>query len=141
MNGVDHASCCSCRDKKRNLINRVRLVGGCELVLGSFDGLTCGNGSRHGCGAVKEILYLTPYGDVLPCPFLHISLGNALEESVKVIRQRALQNPYFAVYYQKCLASTDEEFIERYLSKTFEADQLPLRWDRVFTPQEAEKRK
>jgi len=32
-----------------------------------------------GCGAVKEILYLTPYGDVLGCPFLHFSLGNIFE--------------------------------------------------------------
>ncbi|MBI4025879.1 MAG: radical SAM protein [Verrucomicrobia bacterium] len=99
------------------------------------------NFGGHGCGAVKEILYLTPYGDVLPCPFLHITFGNVLEEPVNVIRDRALQNPYFAVYHQKCLASTDEEFIEEYLSKTFGADKLPLRWDCVFPPQEGEKAK
>lgn len=96
------------------------------------------NLGSYGCGAVKEILYLTPYGDVLPCPFLHISLGNVFEESVATIRNRALRNPYFAVYYQKCLASTDEEFIERYLSKTFDAPQLPLPWDSVFPPEEQE---
>lgn len=90
------------------------------------------NFGSYGCGAVKEILYLTPYGDVLPCPFLHISLGNVLEESVATIRSRALANPYFAVYYQKCLASTDEEFIARYLSQTFEAERLPLPAEQVF---------
>jgi len=99
------------------------------------------NFGPYGCGAVKEILYLTPYGDVLPCPFLHISLGNVLEEPVNAIRNRALQNPYFAAYYQKCLASTDEEFIERYLSKTFEAAELPLRWDEVFGAQVTEAQK
>jgi MoaA/NifB/PqqE/SkfB family radical SAM enzyme len=97
------------------------------------------NFGGYGCGAVKEILYLTPYGDVLPCPFLHISFGNVLEEPVNVIRNRALQNPYFAVYHQKCLVSTDEEFIEKYLSKTFGSEQLPLRWDCVFAPQEGKK--
>jgi MoaA/NifB/PqqE/SkfB family radical SAM enzyme len=91
------------------------------------------NLGRYGCGAVKEILYITPYGDVLPCPFLHISPGNVFEESVEAIRNRALQNPYFADYYQKCLASTDEEFIAQVLSKTFEASELPLPWDRVFS--------
>lgn len=90
----------------------------------------------YGCGAVKEILYLTPYGDVLACPFLHIALGNVFEEPVAVIRNRALQNPYFAVYHQKCLASTDEEFIERHLSKTFEAQRLPLPWNYVFPSKE-----
>jgi len=87
----------------------------------------------YGCGAVKEILYLTPYGDVLPCPFLHISLGNIFHESLTAIRNRALQNPYFKGYHQKCLASTDQEFIQRYLSKTFEAKALPLPWDSVFS--------
>jgi MoaA/NifB/PqqE/SkfB family radical SAM enzyme len=99
------------------------------------------NFGDYGCGAVKEILYLTPYGDVLPCPFLHISMGNVLQEPVVAIRARALQNAYFAAYYQRCLASTDDEFIERHLSKTFDARSLPLSWEDVFPPQEAEARK
>lgn len=86
----------------------------------------------YGCGAVKEILYLTPYGDVLACPFLHISLGNVFEESVRTIRDRALKNPYFATYQPQCLASTDAEFIDKYLSKTFTARQLPIAWNKVF---------
>ncbi len=89
----------------------------------------------HGCGAVKEILYLTPYGDVLACPFMHISLGNVFEESINVIRNRALQNPYFATYHQKCLVSTDAEFMEKYLSKTFDTKQLPVSWEEVFPPE------
>lgn len=92
----------------------------------------------YGCGAVKEILYLTPYGDVLACPFLHIALGNIFEEPIAVIRQRGLKNRYFATYHQKCLVSTDEEFIERHLSKTFGARELPLKWDAVFSPDGAE---
>lgn len=91
------------------------------------------NLGSYGCGAVKEILYLTPYGDVLPCPFLHISLGNIFQEPLAVIRDRALENPYFRGYHQKCLASTDQEFIQRYLSQTFEAKALPLQWDAVFS--------
>jgi MoaA/NifB/PqqE/SkfB family radical SAM enzyme len=96
------------------------------------------NLGKYGCGAAKEILYLTPYGDVLMCPFLHISFGNVFEESISVIRNRALQNPYFADYHHECLASTDAEFIERYLSKTFEAEELPLSWDEVFSSEQEE---
>ena len=87
----------------------------------------------YGCGAVKEILYLTPYGDVLACPFMHISLGNIFEESIKTIRDCALENPYFSTYQQKCLVSTDQEFIDKYLSKTFFEEQLPISWKKVFT--------
>lgn len=68
---------------------------------------------RRGCGAVKEILYITPYGDVLACPFLHFSLGNVFEEELKSIRERAVRNPYLGVYYPRCLAAEDREFMEK----------------------------
>lgn len=90
------------------------------------------NFGPRGCGAAKEILYLTPYGDVLPCPFLHISFGNVLEEPVAVIRARMLQYPYFATYHDKCLVSTDQEFIDLYLSRTKVAPLLPIRAEEVF---------
>ena len=86
----------------------------------------------HGCGAVKEILYLTPYGDVLACPFMHIALGNIFEEAIAPIRARALRNPYFAQYHPSCLVSTDAAFIDKYLSKTFAAKALPMPWRDVF---------
>jgi MoaA/NifB/PqqE/SkfB family radical SAM enzyme len=79
-----------------------------------------------GCGAAKEILYLTPHGDVLPCPFMHISFGNVLSEPVGLIRDRMLQNPYLGVYHQKCLVSTDRQFVDNYLSRTFSASSLPM---------------
>ncbi len=69
---------------------------------------------HRGCGAVKEILYLTPYGDVLGCPFLHFSLGNIFEEELAAIRERALRNPYFARYHHLCLAAEDRKFMEKY---------------------------
>ncbi len=91
----------------------------------------------HGCGAAKEILYLTPYGDVLPCPFLHIAMGNVFQEPLAEIRQRALAHPYFAEYHQRCLVSTDARFIDRHLSKTFDAETLPVPWAEAFPPRSA----
>jgi len=67
-----------------------------------------------GCGAVKEILYITPYGDVLGCPFLHFALGNVLEEPLDTIRNRALKNDYFKKYHHLCLAAEDTEFMNSY---------------------------
>jgi MoaA/NifB/PqqE/SkfB family radical SAM enzyme len=80
----------------------------------------------YGCGAAKEILYLSPYGDVLVCPFLHITFGNIFDESVETIRSRALEKPYLERYHDKCLVSTDRAFIDQYLSKTWDAAELPL---------------
>lgn len=67
-----------------------------------------------GCGAVKEILYITPYGDVLACPFLHFTLGSLFEDSLKDIRDRALRNEYFARYHQLCLAAEDRDFMRKH---------------------------
>lgn len=86
----------------------------------------------YGCGAIKEILYITPYGDVLPCPFIHISIGNVMEEPIASIRERGLGNRYFKAYHNRCLASTDAEFIKTYLSRTFHSPKLPLKWDEAF---------
>lgn len=94
----------------------------------------------YGCGAAKEILYLTPYGDVLPCPFMHISFGNALTEPVAAIRGRMLQNPYLGRYHDKCLVSTDADFIARYLSKTFTEAKLPMPAERAFPAEPGEVR-
>ncbi len=86
-----------------------------------------------GCGAIKEILYITPYGEVLPCPFIHISFGNVLREPVSAIRERALECEHFADYIKRCLAAEDKDFIERYLSLTFGQPHLPLDAAEVFS--------
>jgi MoaA/NifB/PqqE/SkfB family radical SAM enzyme len=101
-----------------------RLTRECRYLRTDFQANLAG----HGCGAVKEILYVTPYGDVLPCPFLHFSMGNVLVEPVGVIRNRGLATPRFGTYASTCLASTDPEFIRLHVSKTFGASTLPLPW-------------
>ena len=73
------------------------------------------NWFRFGCPAVKEVLYITPYGEVLPCPFLHLSLGNVKEEPLRKIRTRGLRYKIFREYHQACLASEKKDFTKNYL--------------------------
>ncbi|MBF0219412.1 MAG: radical SAM protein [Gammaproteobacteria bacterium] len=80
----------------------------------------------HGCGAMKEIIYLTPYGDVLPCPFLHTSQGNVREQSLTAIRANTLTNPYFATYYDRCLAAEDPDYLARYNKGFYKENGQPL---------------
>lgn len=72
-----------------------------------------------GCGAVKEILYVNPYGDVMACPFLHFSLGNILQKPLKVIRDEALKYDFFNRYNSTCLAAQDKAFMEKALRYSF----------------------
>lgn len=85
-----------------------------------------------GCPAIKQTVYITAYGDVLPCPFVHISFGNLKKERLADIRQRGLRLGYFNQYHPQCLAAEDKEFIERYVSKTFESETLPLSHEKAF---------
>ena len=90
------------------------------------------NWKAIGCGTVKEKLYLTAYGEVMPCPFIQVSLGNLREEELSKIRKRALLYPKFAEYGPLCLAAEDKEFIEN--NPCYQQDDsvvLPVSWKNV----------
>ena len=84
---------------------------------------------HFGCGAVKEKLYITTYGDVIPCAFVHIKLGNIFEESLESIRERAMRVDWFREYNSLCLAANDPDFREKHMSRVFAADQEPIPFD------------
>jgi hypothetical protein len=77
---------------------------------------------------VKEKLYVTSYGDVVPCDFLHVGLGNVFRSSIADIRRHALAVDWFREYNALCLACNDRDFQARHLRRMFEArrDPVPL---------------
>lgn len=90
------------------------------------------NFNRKGCPAVKQGLYITQYGDVLPCAFCHISFGNIREKSLQAIRQEALKVSYFKDYHSCCLAAEDKGFIKKYLSHNYKSNNYPVRSEQLF---------
>jgi MoaA/NifB/PqqE/SkfB family radical SAM enzyme len=85
---------------------------------------------KKGCPGGKESLHISPYGDVLGCPFVQISLGNVMHESLKDIYARIMKNPYFGKYNQYCLIGEDHDFMKRYIKVIDTAKkQLPLSED------------
>jgi len=69
------------------------------------------NWRKRGCPAFKEKCYLSPYGDVIPCPFIHVKFGNVREQSLKEIRSNALRQKWLRVYHPVCIAAESREFI------------------------------
>ena len=65
-----------------------------------------------GCNTINR-LYITPVGDVLPCPYVHIKVGNILVESLKEISNRGFKVKKFRDYSEKCLAGEDTDLIDR----------------------------
>ncbi len=88
-----------------------------------------------GCPAFKTSVYLTPKGEVIPCPFIHISFGNLLESSLDEIVRRAHRLDIFSDFNAApvCLSAEDPEFIEKRLSMTFAKDkELPISYKEAF---------
>jgi MoaA/NifB/PqqE/SkfB family radical SAM enzyme/2-polyprenyl-3-methyl-5-hydroxy-6-metoxy-1,4-benzoquinol methylase len=95
---------------------------------------------RSGCPAVKEGFYMTSYGDILPCPFIHISIGNIRDYSIKDILNRALTIDELREYNPDCLIGEDKHFIEKYGKLTYVATHSPLDGEKVFAYKELPKR-
>ncbi len=72
-------------------------------------------GKQFGCPGTKEMINMTPYGDVMNCANMHIYFGNVLEEPLAVIRDRALKNTPFGRYHS-CFLAEDQDFIKIYYS-------------------------
>ncbi|HOI73831.1 MAG TPA: radical SAM protein [Syntrophales bacterium] len=88
-------------------------------------------GIDRGCGSVQSNLHLTQYGDILPCGFIHISLGSIFEESLAAILERGMSIRHFKEYNPLCLSGEDRYFIEKYMAK-FYGKPLPVHWTEVF---------
>jgi len=98
-----------------------------------FTHLTPAYGLNMGCIAVKGMYSVTQYGDVLPCPYIHISLGNVFEEPLKNIIQRGLNIKYFGEHIDTCTIAEDRDFINNYVAKKIYGRPLPVPCFEVFT--------
>lgn len=92
-------------------------------------------GRCGGCNALKRIIHITKYGDVLACAFVHISIGNIFEESLANILKRGLRIKWFHEYHPVCLAGEDRNFVRKYMSK-FYGKPLPISWREAFTEED-----
>ncbi len=75
-----------------------------------------------GCPAGMEKVYITPHGEVLPCPFIHVSFGNVLDTPLTEIVAKTQRVPYFADYQNVCIAGEDPQFHAEVLDKVSASD-------------------
>lgn len=98
-----------------------------------FTHLTPSYGLNLGCIAVKRMVSITKYGDVMPCPYIHVSLGNLFEEPLKDIIARGLKIKYFGKYADTCFIAEDRKFINDYVVTKIYGKPLPVPYYEVFT--------
>ena len=88
-----------------------------------------------GCNTVNR-MYITPIGDVLVCPYVHIKIGNVYEQSLKEIRDFGFSIKHFNEYSSKCLAGENTEFIQKYMSFDGQSIFNPADANEIFGPEE-----
>ena len=89
-------------------------------------------GIQKGCGAVKSFICITKYGDILPCTFIPVSIGNIFEESLKEITDRGLRIKWFKNHTSICPAGQNRFFIDNYIAKCW-GKPAPMSWKEIFT--------
>ena len=85
-----------------------------------------------GCTTVNR-LYITPIGDVLVCPYVHIKIGNVLKDKLKDIVEKGFNIKYFRNHSDLCLAGEDKEFIKQFMTKQGQSIFKPADADEIFT--------
>jgi MoaA/NifB/PqqE/SkfB family radical SAM enzyme len=89
-----------------------------------------GSLKRWGCGAGKEVLHITHFGDVLPCAFLHISYGNVIKEPLSVIHKRIKDTKTFGPNTWTTCWLANETFAKQYV-KTVCDNEKPVDYRKV----------
>ncbi|MFA5032619.1 MAG: radical SAM protein [bacterium] len=101
-----------------------------------FNHLTPAYGLNLGCTAVKGMVCVTQYGDVLPCQYIFVSLGNIFKQSLREIIQTGLNIKYFGEYVDTCLIAEDRNFINKYIVNKVYNKPLPVLYTDVFTSED-----
>jgi len=101
-----------------------------------FTHFTPSYGLDIGCIAVKRMISITKFGDVMPCPYIYVSLGNFFEEPLKDIIERGLNIRFFGQYYDGCWIAENRYFINEYVVKRIYGKPLPVHYSEVFTKED-----
>ena len=88
-----------------------------------------------GCTTVNR-LYITPIGDVLVCPYVHIKIGNIFNSSLKDIVHNGFKIKYFRNHSDLCLAGEDKEFISKFMTKSGQTIFKPALAEDIFSKED-----
>jgi MoaA/NifB/PqqE/SkfB family radical SAM enzyme len=111
----------------------LKFFGALEAKYDVFSHLTPAYGLNMGCIAVKGMFSVTQYGDVLPCPYMHISIGNIFNEPLKDITERGMSIKYFGEHVDICTIAQDRKFISDFVETKIYNRDIPVNSVDVFS--------
>ena len=104
-----------CDDKDREYLRKIRKEYK-NLVRNIWNPFDKSYEGILGCTTVNR-LYITPIGDVLVCPYVHIKIGNIFKQSLKEIVDFGFSIKHFRNHSDLCLAGEDKSFIRKFMTK------------------------
>ena len=120
-----------CDDKDREYLRKIRKEYK-NLVRNIWNPFDKNNEKILGCTTVNRV-YITPIGDVLVCPYVHIKIGNIFEKPLKEIIDRGFSIKYFREHSDLCLAGEDTSFISNFMTKSGQTIFKPAIPEEIFS--------
>jgi MoaA/NifB/PqqE/SkfB family radical SAM enzyme len=76
-----------------------------------FTHMTPSYGQPGRCITVKGINTVNHDGEIIPCPYMDLSIGNVTKEPLSVILERGMMNSWLGPYRDECIIGEHSEFI------------------------------
>ena len=76
-----------------------------------FTHMSASYGQPGRCITVKGINTVNHDGEIVPCPYMDLSIGNVTKESLSVILDRGMMNSWLGPYRDECIIGENKEFI------------------------------
>ncbi len=125
----------SCKDHPEWLITKddADCLRELEKEFPVFTHMTPSYGMFQGCITVKGIITVTSTGEIVPCPYMDMSIGNYLKEPLRVILERGMRNKWLGSHRPDCLIGEDPEFIRFHNDAVGDRVQLPVPYGEGFS--------
>lgn len=104
-----------------------------EKTYNVFTHMTPSYGMFQGCITVKGIVTVTSTGEIVPCPYMDMSIGNYLQEPLKNILERGMRNKWLGPHRPDCLIGEDREFIKFHNDAVGDRKLLPVPYGEGFS--------
>ena len=83
-----------------------------ETEYNVFTHMTPSYGQPGRCITVKGINTINHDGELIPCPYMDLSLGNITKESLATVLERGMKNEWLGPYRDECIIGEHPEFIQ-----------------------------
>jgi hypothetical protein len=102
----------------------IRHVKSMLVKYDGYDHTSIAYGRNLGCIAVKRIVELTAFGDIMPCPWMYMNVGNVFDTPLADILDKGMR--YLGHNFcSVCRLSESRQFNDQYMSKLVGRD-LPV---------------